>query len=154
MADRVVDAIALADIDTEFTDTTPDRPVIPEIAFLNAVDANQDLRLCPFVAQPSQPAQESITFDHFIFHAYIVSKRRQPSNTQSAAAKCVWGNQLTDHNYAGCEDPLCQRCDDNSAGYIYGKSKALFEVSMQATDHPVGCSCDPCQAVAERLRRR
>ena len=33
-------------------------------------------------------------------------------------------------------------------------STALFEVSMQPTDHSVGCGCDPCQAVAERLRRR
>ena len=87
LADRIVDAIALADIDTEFTDTTSDRPVVPGIAFLNAVDANQDLRLCPLVSQPSQPAQESITFGHFIFHSYIVSKRRQPSNTPTAAEK-------------------------------------------------------------------
>ena len=61
---------------------------------------------------------------------------------------------MTDHNYAGCEDPLCRRCGDNSAGYVDGKSKALFEVSTGTIDHPRGCGCDPCQSVAERLRRR
>ena len=39
-------------------------------------------------------------------------------------------------------------------GYVDGKSKALFEVSTRTIDHPRGCGCDPCQAVAERLRRR
>ena len=59
---------------------------------------------------------------------------------------------MTDHNYASCDDPICQRCEDYSSGYRDGKSKALFEVST--THHPAGCGCDPCQAVAERLRRR
>ena len=61
---------------------------------------------------------------------------------------------MTDHNYAGCEDPLCQRCGDYSAGYGYGNSKALFGVSTRTIDHSRGCGCDPCQSVAERLRRR
>ena len=61
---------------------------------------------------------------------------------------------MTDHNYAGCEDPLCQRCEDYSAGYVDGNSKALFEVSTRTIDHSRGCGCDPCQSVAERLRRR
>ena len=61
---------------------------------------------------------------------------------------------MTDHNYAGCEDPLCRRCDDYSAGYVDGKPKALFGVSTRTIDHPRGCGCDPCQSVAERLRRR
>ena len=30
---------------------------------------------------------------------------------------------MTDHNYAGCQEPLCQRCDDYSAGYVDGKSQ-------------------------------
>ena len=61
---------------------------------------------------------------------------------------------MTDHNYAGCQDPLCQRCEDYSAGYVAGKSKTLFEVSTQTTDHAAICGCDPCLAVKERLRRR
>ena len=61
---------------------------------------------------------------------------------------------MTDHNYVGCEDPLCQRCGDYSAGYVDGNSTALFEASNRTIDHPRGCGCDPCQAVAERLRRR
>ena len=61
---------------------------------------------------------------------------------------------MTDHNYAGCEDPLCQRGEDYSAGYVDGNSKALFDVSTRTIDHSRGCGCDPCQAVAERLRRR
>ena len=61
---------------------------------------------------------------------------------------------MTDHNYAGCEDPLRRRCEDSSAGYRDGRSKALFGVSTRTIDHPRGCGCDPCQSVAERLRRR
>ena len=61
---------------------------------------------------------------------------------------------MTAHNYVGCQDPVCQRCDDYADSYVDGKSKALFEVSTQTTDHASGCGCDPCQAVAERLRRR
>ena len=61
---------------------------------------------------------------------------------------------MTDHNYAVCQDPFCQWCDHYAAGYVDGKSKALFEVSTQTTDHASGCGCDPRQAVAERLRRR
>ena len=41
---------------------------------------------------------------------------------------------------------------------VDGKSKALFGVSNRVrcstVDHPRGCGCDPCQSVAERLRRR
>ena len=40
---------------------------------------------------------------------------------------------MTYHNYAACEDPVCQRCDDYLAGYVDGKSRALFEVSTQMT---------------------
>ena len=61
---------------------------------------------------------------------------------------------MTDHNYAACQDPFCRRCDDYAAGYVDGKSKELFEVSTQTTDHAAGCGCDPCLAVKERLRRR
>ena len=61
---------------------------------------------------------------------------------------------MTDHDYAGCQDLVCRRCEDYSAGYLNGKSKALFEISSRTIDHPRGCGCDPCQAVAERLRRR
>ena len=48
---------------------------------------------------------------------------------------------MTHHNYAGCQDPLCLRCEDYLAGYVAGRSKALFEVST--THHPAGCGCDP-----------
>ena len=58
------------------------------------------------------------------------------------------------HNHAICEDPLCEMCEGYSAGYVDGKSKALFEVSTRTVGHPRGCGCDPCQAVAVRLRRR
>ena len=61
---------------------------------------------------------------------------------------------MNDHNYTNCDDPVCGRCEGYSAGYVDGKSKALFEVSTQTADHPAGCGCDPCQAVTERLRRR
>ena len=61
---------------------------------------------------------------------------------------------MTDHDYAGCQEPLCRRCEDYSAGYQDGESKALFGISTQTTHHAAGCGCDPCQAVAERLRRR
>ena len=60
---------------------------------------------------------------------------------------------MTDHNYAGCELPLCRRCEDYAAEYVDGKSKALFEVSTQTIYHADGCGCDPCEAVVERLRR-
>ena len=60
-------------------------------------------------------------------------------------------HDVTDHKYAGCEELVCQRCDDYAAGYVDGKSKALFKVSTQTTHHAAGCGCDPCQAVAERL---
>ena len=62
--------------------------------------------------------------------------------------------EMSEHNYAGCQEPLCQSCDGYADGYVDGKSKALFEVSTRTIDHPRGCGCDPCQAVAERLRRR
>ena len=58
---------------------------------------------------------------------------------------------MSDHNYTSCQEPMCQRCEDHSAGYRDGRSKALFEVSTRTTDHPPGCGCDPCRAVAERL---
>ena len=61
---------------------------------------------------------------------------------------------MSDHNYTSCEEPMCQRCEDHSAGYRCGRSGALFEDSTRTADHPPGCGCDPCQAVAERLRRR
>ena len=61
---------------------------------------------------------------------------------------------MTAHNQAGCEDPLCQQCEDYSACYVDGKSKELFEVSAQATDHVSGSGCDPCQAVAWKLSWR
>ena len=48
---------------------------------------------------------------------------------------------MTDHDYAGCQDLVCRRCDDYSAGY--GNSKALFGVSTRTIDHPRGCGCDP-----------
>ena len=51
---------------------------------------------------------------------------------------------MTDHDYAGCQDLVCRRCDDySSAGYRDGKAKALFEVSSRTVDHPRGCGCDP-----------
>ena len=53
---------------------------------------------------------------------------------------------MSEHNHAGCED--------YSAGYRDGRSSAMFEVSSRTIDYPRGCGCDPCQAVAERLRRR
>lgn len=37
---------------------------------------------------------------------------------------------------------------------VDGKWKALFKVSTRTTDHAAACGCDPCQALAERLRRR
>ena len=41
----------------------------------------------------------------------------------------------------------------SSAGYVDGKSKALFGVSTRTIDQcREACGCDPCQAVAERLR--
>ena len=61
---------------------------------------------------------------------------------------------MSDHNYASCQEPMCQRCEAHPAGYRDGKSKALFEVSTRTTDHPPGCGRDPCRAVAERPRRR
>ena len=61
---------------------------------------------------------------------------------------------MTDHNYASCDDPLCLTCEGYSAGYVDGKSKALFEVSTQTADHAAGCGCNPCLSVNERLRRR
>ncbi len=36
---------------------------------------------------------------------------------------------MTFHDYASCDDPLCQVCEGYSAGYVDGKSKTLFEVS-------------------------
>ena len=53
-----------------------------------------------------------------------------------------------------CQEPMCQRCEDHRPATADGKSKALFEVSTRTTDHPPGCGCDPCRAVAERPRRR
>ena len=50
--------------------------------------------------------------------------------------------------------PLCRRCGDYPAGYVDGKSKALFEVSTQTADHAAGRGCDPCPVVRERLRLR
>ena len=61
---------------------------------------------------------------------------------------------MSDHDYASCQEPMCQRCEDHPAGYRYGRSCALFEDSIRTTDHPPGCGCDPCRAVAERHRRR
>ena len=58
------------------------------------------------------------------------------------------------HNYVSCQDPLCQRCEGYSAGYVDCKSKALFEVSTMTAHHAAGCGCDPCLAVKERLRCR
>ena len=61
---------------------------------------------------------------------------------------------MVDHNYTSCNDPLCLICEGYSSGYVDGKSKALFEVSTRTADHAAGCGCDPCLAVADRLRRR
>ena len=61
---------------------------------------------------------------------------------------------MTHHKYAACEDPVCQLCDDYSAGYVDGKSRALFEGSTQTADHAACCGCGPCLAVKERLRCR
>ena len=60
---------------------------------------------------------------------------------------------MTDRDHAGCGGPPCPRCEDYSAGYRAGKPRALFEVSTRTIDHPRGCGCDLCPAVAERLRR-
>ena len=53
---------------------------------------------------------------------------------------------MSEHNHAGCED--------YPAGYVDGRSSALFEVSPRTIDRPRGCGCDPSHAVAERRRRR
>ena len=62
-------------------------------------------------------------------------------------------DEVTDHNYASCKEPLCQRCEDYAAGYVDARYKALFEASIQTIYHADGCGCDTCQAVVERLRR-
>ena len=61
---------------------------------------------------------------------------------------------MSDHNYTSCQEPMCRRCEDHTAGYRYGRSGALFEDSPRTTDHLQPGGCDPCRAVAERLRRR
>ena len=48
---------------------------------------------------------------------------------------------MSEHDHAGCED--------YPAGYVDGRSKALFEVSTRTIDRPRGCGRDPSQAVAE-----
>lgn len=63
-------------------------------------------------------------------------------------------DELTDHNYAGCQEPQCAGCEDYAAGYRDGKYKGLFDVSGSTADHPTGCDCAPCLAVKEPLRRR
>ena len=32
-------------------------------------------------------------------------------------------SDVSDHNYTSCQEPMCQRCEDHSAGYRDGKSK-------------------------------
>ena len=51
---------------------------------------------------------------------------------------------MTDHDYAGCRDLFCERCEGYSAGYRDGKSMSLFEVSTRTVDHPRWCGCEPC----------
>ena len=64
-------------------------------------------------------------------------------------------DEVTDHNYyAGCEVRCASGAGTTRLATSTGKSKALFEVSTQTTDHAVGRGCDPCLAVKERLRLR
>ena len=80
LANSVVDAIALTDIDAKFADPASDRTVVPEIAPFNTVKATCDSCLCSLVAQPSQPAQESIAHYYFVSHKGIVSQRIHQAN--------------------------------------------------------------------------
>ena len=34
-------------------------------------------------------------------------------------------HDVTDHKYAGCEELVCQRCDDYAAGYVDGTVQGL-----------------------------
>lgn len=61
---------------------------------------------------------------------------------------------MTDHNYAGCQEPQCAGCEDYAAGYRDGKYKGLFDVSGSTADHPAGCDCAPYLALKDPLRRR
>ena len=75
--------------------------------------------------------------------------------TQRSSLRAIAHNLLSSiYNHAGCEDPLCQRCEDYPAGYVDGKSKALFEVSMQTTDHAANCwaGCDRMRDLGRSLR--
>ena len=58
---------------------------------------------------------------------------------------------MTDHNYAGCEDPLCQGCDDYSAGYVDGRCSGSRPERLTIRE---AADVTRCQAVVERLRRR
>ena len=57
---------------------------------------------------------------------------------------------MTDHKYAGCEELVCQRCDDYAAGDVDGKSKDVRQLeAVSATEQePV------CEEAQDRDARR
>ena len=57
-----------------------------------------------------------------------------------------------DHEYAGCQDELCQRCEGYGDGYTDGKSKAFFEVAT-VEGHWTTCGCNPCGPTRARVAR-
>ena len=49
------------------------------------------------------------------------------------------------HDPAGCDDPLCQRCDDYGGGYAHGKAAAHAEVRhWEPGAHAASCGCERC----------
>ena len=57
-----------------------------------------------------------------------------------------------EHNYASCEDPLCQRCEDYGIGYARGKEKALFEVRNMLDSKVWPCKRPGCEHLAGSWR--
>ena len=57
----------------------------------------------------------------------------------------------TDHDYVGCQDYLCQPCEDYRTGYEHGKVDAFESVEAGTENHVPGGGCRPCRAFAGRL---
>ena len=63
-------------------------------------------------------------------------------------------DNMSHHDPAGCQRPICPECDAYGAGYSAGKSKAHFEVRNLDHDLDAGCGCEPCKTARIVRARR
>ena len=75
LANGVVDAVALADIDSKLADAAANRSVVAKVAVLNALQTGKDRRSSTEVTQSNEPLLEDLRVDEL--HTRIVSHKGQ-----------------------------------------------------------------------------